>query len=68
VITAVNGLGEGYKNSPLMVRTMSVDVDKEAGTLYVWGSNINSELGLSDEQVLHNVSFYQKSTMQKIIR
>jgi len=28
---------------------MSVDVDKEAGTLYVWGSNINSELGLTDE-------------------
>jgi len=52
VITAVNGLGEGYKNSPLLIRTMSVDVDNEAGTLYVWGSNINSELGLTDEQVM----------------
>jgi alpha-tubulin suppressor-like RCC1 family protein len=68
VITAVNGLGEGYKNSPLMVRTMSVDVEKEAGSLYVWGSNINSELGLTDEQVMQNISFYQKSTMKKIIR
>jgi len=51
-----------------MVRTMSVDVEKEAGTLYVWGSNINSELGLTDEQVMQNISFYQKSTMKKIIR
>ena len=51
-----------------MVRTMSVDVEKEAGSLYVWGSNINSELGLTDEQVMQNISFYQKSTMKKIIR
>lgn len=47
---------------------MSLDLDKEAGTLYVWGSNVNSELGLTDEQVMQNISFYQKSTMKKIIR
>lgn len=52
VITAVSSLGEGYKNTPVMIRTMSLDLDKQAGTLYVWGSNSNSELGLTDEQVM----------------
>ena len=52
VITAVSGLGEGYKNSPLLVRTLAQDLNKQAGTLYVWGSNANSELGLTDDQVL----------------
>lgn len=52
VVTAVNDLGEGYKSVPFMVRTLSQNLDKEAGSLYVWGSNINSELGLSEDQVL----------------
>ena len=68
VVTAVNSLGEGYKNVPVMIRTMSVDLDKQAGTLYVCGSNSNSELGLTDEQVMQNISFYQKSSMKKVIR
>lgn len=51
-----------------MVRTMSLNLDKQAGTLYVWGSNANSELGLTDDQVMQNISFYQKSTMKKVIR
>jgi Fibronectin type III domain len=58
VVTAINELGEGYKAAPFMVRTLSQNLDTQAGSLYVWGSNTNSELGLSDDQVLKNISFY----------
>ncbi len=68
VVTAVNKLGEGYQNKPVMVRTMPIDINSQAGTLYVWGSNINSEIGLTDDQVVQNVSFFQKSSMKKAIR
>jgi hypothetical protein len=49
VVTALNKLGEGYQNKPVMVRTMPIDINTQAGTLYVWGSNINSEIGLTDD-------------------
>lgn len=53
MVTADNDLGEGYKpKDPLMLRTMSQDFDKDLCTPYVWGNNANSEIGLSDDQVL----------------
>ena len=58
VVTAENKHGEGYKAEPLMVRTLSQDLDAGAGNLYVWGNNANSELGLSDEQVTLNLTAY----------
>ena len=68
VVTAENGFGEGYKAAPFMVRTLPRDIDTESSTLYVWGTNINSEIGLTDDQVLQNISFYQKNAMKKVIR
>jgi hypothetical protein len=68
VVTAENKHGEGYKAEPLMVRTLHEDLDAGAGNLYVWGSNANSELGLSDEQVSLNVTSYVKSSMKKVLR
>jgi hypothetical protein len=52
VVTAENHHGEGYKATPLMVRTLLQDLETEASNLYVWGSNSHSELGLTDEVVL----------------
>jgi hypothetical protein len=49
MVTADNDLGEGYKAQPLMIRTMSQDLDTEVYTPYVWGNNANSEIGLSDD-------------------
>lgn len=50
-VHAVNGLGEGYPaERPSFVRTMA-DSLNEAGSLYVWGNNKSSELGLTDELV-----------------
>jgi alpha-tubulin suppressor-like RCC1 family protein len=34
----------------------------------VWGSNANSELGLSDEQVTQNITSYVKYSMKKVLR
>lgn len=51
-----------------MVRTLSQDLENEACTLYVWGNNANSELGLNDDQVLGNIAFYQKYALRKIIK
>ena len=68
VVTAESQHGEGYKAEPLMVRTLAEDLDAGAGNLYVWGNNANSELGLSDEHVMQNVSSYSKFAMKKPIR
>ncbi len=68
VVTAENKRGEGYKAEPLMIRTLFEDLDAGAGNLYVWGSNANSELGLTDDQVTENVAFYQKYAMKKVLR
>jgi len=49
VITAVSDKGEGYKNKmTTMVRTMPQSLN-DSGSLYVWGSNKSSEIGLNDE-------------------
>lgn len=68
VVTAESQHGEGYKAEPLMVRTLAEDLDAGAGNLYVWGNNANSELGLSDEHVMQNVTSYSKFAMKKPIR
>lgn len=49
VVTAENENGEGYRAYPSLIRTLSQDVDTEVYTPYVFGSNIHSEIGLSDE-------------------
>jgi hypothetical protein len=68
VVTAVNEKGEGYKALPMLVMTMEQDLTNDICTPYVWGSNDNSELGLSNELVLTNISFYQKFCMKHVIR
>ena len=68
VVTAVNEFGEGYKAKPCMVRTMDQDVDNERYSVYVWGNNASSEIGLSDDQVIQNMSYYKKFTMGKPLR
>ena len=40
------------------------DTLHEPGSLYVWGNNLSSELGLTDEQVEENKSSYKKSSMR----
>lgn len=48
-VFAVNAIGEGYKADNLtFMRTMDECVN-EPGSLYVWGNNVSSELGLTDE-------------------
>jgi len=68
VVTAVNEHGEGYKAKATMIRTLSENVVKDPCTLYVWGNNANSELGLDDGQVLKNIAFYKKCALYKVIR
>jgi alpha-tubulin suppressor-like RCC1 family protein len=61
LVTAVNSKGEGYKNQkPSMIRTMSASFSNPS-SLYVWGSNSHSEIGLSEDLVNANIKFYQKS-------
>lgn len=50
-VIAVNAIGEGYPPNELsLVRTME-DALNEPGSLYAWGNNQSSELGLSDDAV-----------------
>jgi len=63
-VFAVNAIGEGYKpDQPVFARTME-DTLHEPGSLYVWGNNLSSELGLTDEQVEENKQSYKKSSMR----
>jgi hypothetical protein len=51
IVTAVNGIGEGYKTEvPCMIRTVP-QVDEKKCSMYVWGSNTYSEIGLTQELV-----------------
>lgn len=48
-IFAVNAVGEGYPaDDSAFIRTMD-DALNEPGSLYVWGNNQSSELGLTDD-------------------
>jgi len=55
----VNGIGEGYRPiEASFIRTMDDNLN-DPGSLYVWGNNQNSELGLTDELVEENSDFYK---------
>jgi len=61
LVTASNSKGEGYKNQkPSMIRTMPESFANPS-SLYVWGSNSHSEIGLSEDLVNANIKYYQKS-------
>lgn len=67
-VHAVNALGEGYPaEQPNFVRTMG-DSLNEAGSLYVWGNNKSSELGLTDQLVEENKDGYRKFAMHKPVK
>ena len=67
-VFAVNSKGEGYPaKQPFFARTMKEDLT-EPGSLYVWGNNASSELGLTDEMVEDNKASYERCAMFKPIR
>lgn len=57
-VTAVNQHGEGYKAEPKLCMTQTAGFSKTR-QMYVWGSNCNSELGLSDSLVAANKAIYK---------
>ncbi|CDW84777.1 regulator of chromosome condensation family protein [Stylonychia lemnae] len=68
-VTAENELGEGYKqDQPELIMTAPFTVKGKKSNLYVWGSNHNSELGISDEQAKVNAGDYVKHSMKKAIK
>jgi len=51
MVTAVNDFGEGYKSEfPTIIITKSIQTINPS-SLYVWGNNTNSEIGLTEELV-----------------
>ena len=67
-VTAENELGEGYKpENPQMLITSPWIVKGKKSNLYVWGSNHNSELGISDQQAKENSNDYVKHSMKKVV-
>lgn len=67
-IHAVNALGEGYKaKRPGFMRTMT-DSLNQPGSLYVWGNNKNSEVGLTDQLVEENKADYHNFSMTKPVK
>ena len=67
-VFAVNGIGEGYKPiESCFIRTMDDNLN-DPGSLYVWGNNQSSELGLTDEMVEENKLSYKKCSMRQAVR
>ena len=61
VITACNQHGEGYKpDIPSMVRTQPLSISNTS-SLYIWGSNTNSQLGLTEKMLTQHRSNYFKN-------
>ena len=61
IVTAVNEHGEGYKTEvATMVRTLPIEAQKTRD-LYVWGSNTNSEIGLTEALVADNKAVFTKT-------
>lgn len=61
IVTASNENGEGYLSKvPSFIRTQA-SLFKNTCSLYVWGSNANSELGLSEELVEQHSEFYHRN-------
>ena len=66
-IFAVNAIGEGYPaEESSFVRTMD-DTLNEPGSLYVWGNNQSSELGLTDAHVALLRSYTVRVKMTLIV-
>lgn len=63
-VTAVNDKGEGYQADPFMVRTAAA---RPLCNVYVWGSNLNSELGLSDQIIEENKDIFSNYSIKKPI-
>ena len=67
-VRAINSKGEGYvPDQPTFVRTMETTLS-EPGSLYVWGNNQHSEIGLTDDQVEENKDSYVKCRMTKPVK
>ena len=61
LVTAVNSNGEGYKTPrPTMIRSQHDSIHKTS-QLVVFGSNTNSEIGLSEDMVRNNSASYKKT-------
>ena len=67
-VVAVNAIGEGYSPEKVhFVRTMKDSIN-EPGSLYVWGNNQSSELGLSDEAVQEHKNIYYNYAIRGVVR
>ena len=65
MVTATNEIGEGYKTehpSIVITKRKSFDTPK---SMYVWGSNTNSEIGLTEELVEQNKKYFHQSKVIK---
>lgn len=61
IAKAVNAKGEGYEpESPSFLMTQKDSYDRPS-SLYVWGSNNNSELGIDDTFVKNNEQHFHKT-------
>eukprot|EP00347_Sterkiella_histriomuscorum_P000877 403374181 len=69
-VTAENDMGEGYQAKiPHLIQTQSFqNHTKSPSSLYVWGNNSNSELGMQDEQAKENESNYINHSLRKIVK
>ena len=67
MVTAENEHGEGYRpEMPSIVLTQAPSF-QETSSMYVWGSNSMSELGLSEQQVEANKQHYNKTDKSAIL-
>jgi hypothetical protein len=66
-VKAENQYGEGYEaEKPTIILTQPATF-KSPCRLYVWGSNTNSEIGLTEELVEQNKQHYSKTEKQAIL-
>lgn len=67
LVTAENEHGEGYRPAyPSIVLTQPQSF-QDTSSMYVWGSNSMSELGLSEQQVEANKQHYNKTDKSAIL-
>ena len=56
-VIAETASGEGYKGEPTLFKTSEF---VQLSSLYVWGKNASSEIGLTDEMCEKNAQHYRK--------
>jgi hypothetical protein len=56
-VIAESAQGEGYKGEPVLFKTSEFS---QLSSLYVWGKNASSEIGLTDEMCEKNAQHYRK--------